>query len=395
MNIGMILDEAFPPDPRVENEALSLISQGHEVFLFCLDYSHEQPAVELVNGINVRRQKLPKSLYRLSALAYTLPIYHLYLKKYISRFILEYKIQAVHIHDMRIARSVFWAVKERNIPAVLDLHENRPEIMKYYGFVNSLLGKLLIYPLVWKKFEYNYIHKANRVVVVTQEAKDYYVKETQVDKDKIHVVPNTVRKEFYTDYNLKNEIVNKYAKNFVVLYLGDTGSRRGLETIIESLPHLVKIIPQIRFVIVGRSDNDSSLKQLVTSLRVEEYVDFVGWVDVSLFPSYILSSTLGVCPIHQNIHHNTTYANKIFQSLAFGKPVVVSDCEAQMNIVNKFHVGLVFKDRDAKDFANKIVKLYNDRELYKTFAQNGEKVIRKVLNWEKNKRILSDIYDNL
>ena len=38
MKIGMILDETFPPDPRVENEAVTLINAGHEVFLFCLTY---------------------------------------------------------------------------------------------------------------------------------------------------------------------------------------------------------------------------------------------------------------------------------------------------------------------------------------------------------------------
>jgi len=35
MRIGMILDKTFPPDPRVANEAVSLIEKGHEVFLFC------------------------------------------------------------------------------------------------------------------------------------------------------------------------------------------------------------------------------------------------------------------------------------------------------------------------------------------------------------------------
>ena len=36
MRIGMILDKTFPPDPRVENEAVTLINHGFEVFLFCL-----------------------------------------------------------------------------------------------------------------------------------------------------------------------------------------------------------------------------------------------------------------------------------------------------------------------------------------------------------------------
>ena len=41
MRIGMILDSVFPPDPRVENEAVSLIKADHEVFLFCLHYGNQ------------------------------------------------------------------------------------------------------------------------------------------------------------------------------------------------------------------------------------------------------------------------------------------------------------------------------------------------------------------
>jgi glycosyltransferase involved in cell wall biosynthesis len=329
--------------------------------LFCLDYTQSKAVTEKVNGINVRREHLPGILYRLSALAYTFPAYHLLLKKRIYRFIRDNKIQAVHIHDMRIARSVFWVTRKLHIPTVLDLHENRPEIMKYYGFVNSLLGNLLIYPSVWKKFEYKYIREARKVIVVTEEAKEYYLRETKVKQNKISVLPNTVRKEFYTNYKVHKSIIEKYTHYFVVLYLGDTGFRRGLTTAIESLKYLVKLIPEIKIVVVGTSDNDSFLRRLVGTLNVEDYVDFEGWVDVSLFPSYILASQIGICPIHQNIHHNTTYANKIFQSLAFGKPVVVSDCRAQMNIVKKYNFGLVFKDRDAKDFADKIVENVRNR----------------------------------
>ena len=38
MRIGMILDKSFPPDPRVENEARLLMDDGHELYLFCLDF---------------------------------------------------------------------------------------------------------------------------------------------------------------------------------------------------------------------------------------------------------------------------------------------------------------------------------------------------------------------
>ena len=48
MRIGMILDDVFPPDPRVENEAISLLNNGHKVFLFCLKYGSESTS-EVIN----------------------------------------------------------------------------------------------------------------------------------------------------------------------------------------------------------------------------------------------------------------------------------------------------------------------------------------------------------
>ena len=54
MKIGMILDKTFPPDPRVENEAIEIINAGHEVFLFCLKYGNELKE-ETINGIKVKR----------------------------------------------------------------------------------------------------------------------------------------------------------------------------------------------------------------------------------------------------------------------------------------------------------------------------------------------------
>ncbi len=395
MNIGMILDDTFPPDPRVENEALSLIQSGHKVFLYCLDYTRRLPVFENINGINVYRQRFPGIIYSLSALAYTIPVYHLYLKRSLSHFLRKNHIQVIHVHDMQVARSVFWVTKKIKIPVVLDFHENRPEIMKYYSHVSSFLGKLLIYPSIWKRFEHRYIIKADKIIVVTEEAKEYYRKKTGVSEKKIVVVPNTVRKGFYTDYKIDDKIIDRYAQHFMILYLGDTGKRRGLTTMINSLKYLVKLIPEIKLVIVGSSDNDNYLKQLVTTLHYNDYVDFTGWVDVALFPSYILSGEIGACPIHKNIHHDTTYANKIFQSLAFGKPVVVSDCKAQENIVEKYNFGLVFKDQDARDFADKILKLYHDKNLYNTLSKNGRKAIAEELNWDNNTFVLKKLYEDL
>jgi hypothetical protein len=111
MKIGMILDATFPPDPRVENEAVSLVDSGHEVFLFCLTYG-EQKLAEVINGIHVQRYLSNTLEYKLSALAYTIPVYTLFMQKKIKSFIKAHTIEALHIHDMRIAQAVFNANKK-------------------------------------------------------------------------------------------------------------------------------------------------------------------------------------------------------------------------------------------------------------------------------------------
>ena len=58
MKIGMVLDAEFPPDPRVENEAISLVKAGFDVFLFCLSYQTSNQ--ENYKGIEVRRYQSSK-----------------------------------------------------------------------------------------------------------------------------------------------------------------------------------------------------------------------------------------------------------------------------------------------------------------------------------------------
>ena len=60
MRIALFLDQSFPPDSRVENEAHSLVEAGHEVHLFSLNFKKLSPARETVNGIQVHRIKAGK-----------------------------------------------------------------------------------------------------------------------------------------------------------------------------------------------------------------------------------------------------------------------------------------------------------------------------------------------
>jgi glycosyltransferase involved in cell wall biosynthesis len=394
MRIGMILDAVFPPDPRVENEAVSLVKAGHEVFLFCLKYTDEKKS-EIINGIQVKRYTSNQLEYKLSALAYTIPLYTFLIQKKINQFIKETKIEALHIHDIRIAAAVFNANKKCNLPVVLDLHDNMPEVMKLYPHLQKFPGKYIISPKKWKQKEEEFIVKADKVISVSPEFIETLQMRLPSEKEKFVLVPNTIRKSFYEAYKVDTAITEKYKNKFVILYLGDTHIRRGLQTAISAVEKLKLQIPNLKLVIVGKNTTDTILKQQVKDLKISDFVDFEGWQNVALFQSYILSSAICISPLHRNLQHDVAYANKIFQYMSLGKPLLVSDAIAQKRLIEKTNSGLVHQEKNADDFTKQIVRLFKDTSLRDSLGENGKKFVRNEFSWEETSKKLLHLYTNL
>lgn len=390
----MILDAPFPPDPRVENEAVSLIKAGHEVFLFCLKYEDEESS-ELINGIQVKRYNSNKLEYKLSALAYTVPFYTILMKIKILQFIAKTKIEALHIHDIRIAQAVFKANKKYNLPVVLDLHDNMPEVMKLYPHLQNFPGKYIISPKRWKQKEEEFIRNSDKIISVSPEFIETLKARLPSQKEKFVLVPNTIRKSFFEDYKLDLKIKERYKNKFVILYLGDTNIRRGLQTAISSIEKLKHKIPNVKLVIVGKNTTDTILRQQVEDLKINEFVDFEGWKNVSLFQSYIVASHICISPLHRNLQHDVAYANKIFQYMSLAKPLLVSDAIAQKRLVIKTNSGLVHQERNVEDFTGKVLKLFADETLRIELGENGKYFVRNEFSWEQTSKKLIHLYDTL
>ena len=391
MRVGMILDNVYPPDPRVENEALELIKDGHEVFLFCLSYGKEKKEEE-VKGIFVRRYTTNLFEYKMSALAYTIPVYTFLMKKKIDDFIVKNKIEVIHIHDIKIAQAAFNA-NRKNLPTVLDLHENRPEIMRFYPHMKKLWGKLLISVKKWIKKEEEFVQKATNVIVVTEEAKKELVKRVGISHHKVVVVPNTVRSAFFNENTLPSIPFKKSENEFVLLYLGDTGERRGLNTVLESMVTLKNSITNLIFIIVGKSSK--RLENQVSELGLEKEVKIMGWQNDTTFPAWIQNADVCLSPLHRNIHHDTTYANKIFQYMSLGKPLLVSDAIAQKELVENVNSGLVHEAKNVNDFSEKILTLYRNKKLRGDMGMNGSQFISKEFTWDKTSKDLKELYKKL
>ena len=394
MRIGMILDDVFPPDPRVENEAITLINGGYEVFLFCL-HNGSQKTNELIKGIKVRRYKFSKITYKLSALSYDLPFYKMIMTPKISHFIKENAIDVLHIHDIRIAGAVFSSNKKHQLKIVLDLHDNIPENMKFYPHLQKFPGKYIISPKKWKEKEKEFILKSDKIITVSPNFAKDIIEKNNIEKEKMILVPNTVRKSFFKEAIYSDVINEKYSNKYVVLYLGDTNIRRGLLTAIRATEFLSKQIANFKLVIVGSNTTDSILKEETKKLNLESFIDFEGWQDVSLFPSYIVASNICISPLYRSIQHDVAYANKIFQYMSFGKPILVSNAIAQKEIVERVNSGLVHLEKNKDDFSSKVLELYQNKEKAEELGNNGKEFIENEFSWEGTSQALVKLYNEL
>ena len=394
MRIGMILDDVFPPDPRVENEAITLINGGYEVFLFCL-HNGSQKTNELIKGIKVRRYKISKLTYKLSALSYDLPFYKMIMTPKISHFIRENAIDVLHIHDIRIAGAVFSSNKKHQLKIVLDLHDNIPENMKFYPHLQKFPGKYIISPKKWKKKEKEFILKSDKIITVSPNFAKDIIEKNNIEKEKMILVPNTVRKSFFKEAIYSDVIKEKYSNKYVVLYLGDTNIRRGLLTAIRATEFLSKQIANFKLVIVGSNTTDSILKEETKKLNLESFIDFEGWQDVSLFPSYIVASNICISPLYRSIQHDVAYANKIFQYMSFGKPILVSNAIAQKEIVERVNSGLVHQEKNKDDFSSKVLELYQNKEKAEELGKKGKQFIENEFSWEVTSQALVKLYNEL
>jgi len=390
MNILMVLETAYPPDERVENEINILTKKGFRVTLVCT-HRGGNTRTEEEGNLKIWRIPVSTSIYKSGALALTLPFYFWFWNYHLNRIIRQSRLDAIHLHDLPLVKIALKLSRKFKIPLICDYHENRPEIMKMYRHTSTFPGKYLISIKQWLRYQLEYTKKTDRLILVTEEAKDYYVSNYGIAPDKIIVLPNYISLDRFRVYDGTTGTLSPGEMNFTVVYFGDTGLRRGTLTILESADILKD--RNIRFLIIGASRDQDYLKTVADERKLTN-VTFTGRLPIADAIRLINNCSIGLCPFLRNIHHDTTYANKMFQYMALGKPVIVSNCTAQANFVASEECGLVFEAGNPDDLAKKIVRM-TEQEAYDRLSKKARSCVNDKYNWEIYGSRLTDLYSSL
>lgn len=395
MRIGMILDNEFTGDLRVENEVTALQNAGHSVFILCLNFGTKKDH-ENFQGAKIFRISIPKFIKKkLVGLNNTIfNLYPIFWSIHIKRFVANNKIEVLHVHDLWMLNSAFKANENYNLPIVSDLHENFVHALNHYRFANTFPGNILISKKRWEKSEIEWTKKADHIITVIEEAVERY-KALGIAEDKISVVANYVNLKSFLASPIDKNIVDKFKDNFTVTYVGGFDVHRGLESTLKSIPKIIDEIDNFKFVLVGTGSNFDSLVRLSQELNVEDYISFEGWQPHEKLSSYIKASDVCLIPHLKTVHTDNTIPHKLFQYMIFEKPVVASNCNPLVRIINETGAGVIYQSNDENSLADKIIELYGNFDLRSEMGKKGKQAVLDKYNWEKAAMNLIGVYEKI
>ncbi|MFX0198698.1 MAG: glycosyltransferase family 4 protein [Candidatus Hodarchaeota archaeon] len=403
MRIGMVLNKNYPPDIRVEKEVRALRTAGHNVHLLALARTGmNEPTEERIEGLSIRRifpafAKLSSLVCRWNFLRFHMTFQDRYWGGEIERYLRDFKLDALHVHDLPLVGTAIPLGRQFGIPVIADLHENYPAALQVWqGGRQGLKEWLTANQKRWSAYECQAVRDSAHVIVVVDEAKWRLIEQHGLPTEKITVVMNVEDVKSFQNIDLDPEISARYQDLFLVCYVGGGGEHRGLETTIQAMPYLRDAIPNLRLLIVGPQAADCErLGRLADAQGVKDLVEIFGWQPFTKVPSYIHSSKICLVPHHQNSHTDSTIPHKLFQYMLLGKPVVVSNCQPLKRIVEETRSGLVFQAGNPLDLAKQIRKFYLDKQLRRDCGGRGHEAVLKKYNWTIESRKLCSLYDSL
>lgn len=392
MNVLIVWDADYPWDIRVSKVASSLVTAGHSVTIACRNVSR-LATFDSYEGSLVRRLPVfPRWSVKLNrALSFPAFFSPLWLK-HIYESATESKADVIVVRDLPLALSALTVARRLRLPCVLDMAECYPEMLrctwKFEGL--RLRNVVLRNPYLADIVERVALRGVDEVWVMIEESRERLIR-MGVPPNKIRIVSNTPDPERFGNSSSSDLSLRTGGRTDIrplrLVYVGLLNPSRGLDTAIRAVAKLIADGGACEFLIAGDGKARSDLQELARRLGVDECVKFLGWLDNSRVPELVGEADAGIVPHHRCTHWETTIPNKLFDYMAAGVPVVVSDVRPMRRIVAQLGCGVVYKDYDVEELASVLGQL-SDVDVRLRMGERGRCAVQETYNWKREQRTI-------
>jgi glycosyltransferase involved in cell wall biosynthesis len=194
------------------------------------------------------------------------------------------------------------------------------------------------------------------VVSVSQITMDRFQSWAKIPKVQQFLLPNAIALEQYGHDNKNSELLCRYGlkDKIVLMTLGrlDSYERyKGFDVVIELLPKLSEIIPNLAYLIVGEGSDRERLKQKVRSLNLQEQVIFTGFISEAKKADHYRLADVYVMP-----SKGEGFGFVFLEAMACGIPIVASKVDGSREAVRNGLLGILVNPDDLEEVKAGIIE---------------------------------------
>lgn len=170
-----------------------------------------------------------------------------------------------------------------------------------------------------------------------------------------------------------------------ILYLGSLHRWKGVPTAIEAMIYLENAVLNI---VGGEPEQIQQLQQIAQQIGVCDRVNFLGFIQPRLRFQVIADNDICLLPLTKtSIGSRYTSPLKLFEYMAMGKPVVISDFPSIRDVVDENAVSFADSE-NAASFAQQIRLLRANPEKVKAQISYAKMLVTERFNWDQRARLI-------
>ena len=390
----MLVENHFPQDTRVKNEAILLTEAGYHVSVIALR-KKGQVMTEVVNGVQVYR--LPRlELFKKTSHGNLSRAGLLFLKLKSS---LGYLFEYCYFTAACLVVS-FYVFIRRGFD-VIHAH-NPPDTLFVVALPFKLLGKKFIFdhhdlcPELYRSryrtgegfftqllrvFEWCSLKLADITIATNESYKRVQMERAKRDPRTIFIVRNGPDKLRMSQVQPSSRL--KAMNKCILCYVGSLNPQDGVDYLLRSLRYLLNDLKRSDFhcVIMGTGDSLQDLRDLAGTLQLNGCVELTGFVSDEDLQSNLAAADICVDPDPSSPLNDVSTWIKIMEYMAYAKPIVSFDLKE-----TRFSAGeaaLYVKPNGEAEFAKTIADLMAQPDLRQKMGSYGRWRVEQKLQWTK------------
>jgi L-malate glycosyltransferase len=163
-----------------------------------------------------------------------------------------------------------------------------------------------------------------------------------------------------------------------------------VETLIKSIPNVIKNEANVHFLIIGEGNQESYLKKLAENLKVQKHVTFLGKIPNTEVGKFLANSNIYVST---SLSDSTSVS--LLEAMASQLPVVVTDIEGNKEWVKNGENGFVIPKSNPELLAEKITLLNKSKGTAERFGVRSREIVEEKANYDKEMARVEEIYKQI